>query len=84
MKTRQSSGIFNVRIVASIVILAGAVMFGNNITEVNSGPSMLRTVGADINACTRGSISTGSGRLGCGNIAGARTSGSATIVSVDR
>lgn len=83
MKMKQSKSRIDVRVIASFVILAGAVLLGNwPETAEQMRPTMLRTVGAAISDCNSRSIDTGMGRIGCAKVKGVRSNGSVRILSV--
>ena len=83
MKMCKSKNRCDTRIIASFVILAGAVVLGNwPETEEDMRPSMIQTVGAAISDCNSRSVETQLGRLGCAKVKGVRTSGSIRILSV--
>lgn len=83
MKMKQSKSRVDIRVIASFVILAGAVLLGNwPETKEQMRPTMLQTVGAAISDCNSRSVDTGMGRLGCAKVKGVRSSGSIRILSV--
>ncbi len=83
MKMRKSKSRVDIRVIASFVILAGAVLLGNwPENEGEMRPMMLQTVGAAIRDCNSRSVETTMGRLGCAKIKGVRSSGSIRILSV--
>ncbi len=82
---RESKNRVDIRVIASLVILGGAVLLGN--WPKDGGALSIRsvqTIGAAIKDCDSRSVDTGMGRLGCANIKGVRTSGSIRILSVGK
>ena len=85
MKMHKSKSRVDIRVIASLVILAGAVLLGNwPETEEEMHPIMLQTVGAAIRDCNSRSVETTMGRLGCAKVKGVRSSGSIRILSVGK
>jgi hypothetical protein len=83
MKHKETKSIVNVRILASVAILAGAVVLGNwPETKAAMSPKNIRTVGQALSDCDSRSLQTKFGRLGCANTKGVRGSGNIKIISV--
>lgn len=82
---RESKNRIDIRVIASLVILGGAMLLGNwPESQEEMRPSMVRTVGAAIRDCNSRSVDTGMGRLGCAKVKGVRSSGSISILSVGK
>ena len=85
MKRERTKNETDVRIIASFVILVGAVVIGNwPKSQEEQSPIKIQTVGAAISDCNSRSIQTSSRRLGCVNIKGVRSNGSVRILSVGK
>ncbi|HHI70599.1 MAG TPA: hypothetical protein ENJ91_06335 [Rhodobacteraceae bacterium] len=83
MKKSRTREEINIRIIASFVILIGAILLGRwPESEGNITPTKIQTVGAAIADCDRRSVNSAIGRLGCNRAKGVGGSGSINIVRV--
>jgi len=69
------------RLFAGVVLLAAGAIGGYVQKTANDGvPTNIRTVSGAVSNCAKQSVKTPFGKLGCGNVAGIRQSGSTSFL----